>query len=280
MSWAGYRSLCLLTGAHMVINTSCFTLWTEMPAVPWQFQKILLISQIYPTALEIASKVRRILFCLVLFSFVPAWCYRRARIFWIWGTAEQYDTTSSGRNCWLPHQELHGFSPPLAQGWLLLQKPVKILYTVMRSFQLHMLSSLIQTSFNPKMPPVMNYSSAMNFICFVTRKSGKQTVSHYFNLKISKEEDNPVWLTTSDYVWIKLPVVLVSWFSTKPEFWRKASWSHNLHVNSASAIYSSPTSCLIANNSAVWKVYNCWMQQLYSSANTGGISDKIIYWCS
>lgn len=68
-----------------------------------------------------------------------------------------------------------------------------MLYTVMRSFQLNMLSSLIQTSFNPNMPPVMNYSIAMNFICFVTRKSGKQTVGHnYFSLKFSKEEDNPV----------------------------------------------------------------------------------------
>lgn len=87
------------------------------------------------------------------------------------------------------------FFPPLAQ-----EKLAKILYTVMHSFQLHMLSSLIQTSFNTNMPPVMNYSSAMNFICFVTRKSGKQTVGHYFNLKISREEDNPLGLTTSDYV--------------------------------------------------------------------------------
>lgn len=133
----------------------------------------------------------------------------------------------------------------------------------MRPFQLNMLSSLIQTSFNPNMPPVTNYSTAMNFICFVARKSGKQTVGHnYFNLTFSKEEDNPVWLTTSDSAWIKLSVVLVLWFSTKPEFWRKAFWSPNLHVNSASAIYNDPTSCLIAKNSAAWKVYSCWMQPI------------------
>lgn len=136
----------------------------------------------------------------------------------------------------------------------------------MHSFQLHMLSSLIKTLFNPNSDvlPVMNYSSVMNSFALLQENLESQQNVVTWIWRFLNKGDNPVGLTTSKYRTFEseLSVILVSWFGTKPELWRKASWSYNLRMNAASATYKGPASCLTANIVQLGTVYGGWMQAI------------------